>query len=139
MAGAFKVERQQIERKIQLIAGFKMIQIPINNVPNQSFNVTLETVLCKITLQSKDNPQGYTNDVKALESSLYFSLETNNNEITNATICENLNPLIKQDYLGFSGNFLFVDTQGGSNPFYNGLNTRFLLVYLTDEEYAQLQ
>jgi len=116
-----------------------MIQIPVNNVPNQIFNVTLETVLCRIKLQSKDNVLGYNEDPNALTSSLYFSLETNNNEITNTTICENLNFLIKQSYVDFGGNFLFVDTQGKSDPYYSELNTRFLLIYLTADEYAQLQ
>jgi hypothetical protein len=38
--------------------------------------------------------------------------------------------------MGFIGNLLFVDTQGSSDPTYDGLGSRFSLVYLTAEEYA---
>ena len=39
-------------------------------------------------------------------------------------------------YTGFIGNLLFIDTQGNSDPSYDGLGSRFSLVYLTAEEYA---
>lgn len=53
-------------------------------------------------------------------------------------LCLDANPIIPTHYLGFSGNFIFVDTQGNSDPTYAGLGSRFQLVYLTAEEYALL-
>ena len=38
--------------------------------------------------------------------------------------------LVRQLYLGFSGWIYFIDGSGqGKNPFYQGLGTRFSLVY----------
>lgn len=55
-----------------------------------------------------------------------------------AVICENLNRIIRSAYLnervGFSGDFVFQDTQGNSDPVFTGLGTRFRLLYLTQDE-----
>ena len=52
-------------------------------------------------------------------------------------LCENLNRIVRSLYLGFSGDFVFFDTQGGNDPqdpIYTGLGSRFVLVYLTPSD-----
>lgn len=117
-----------------------MLEIPIQPVPNQSLTVVVNQINCKINLNTRTKPN-YFNldlDLEEREFVLYFDLEANSSSITRATICENLTPLIKQDYLGFSGNFIFVDLEGDSNPFYEGLGSRFRLLYLENLNNVQL-
>lgn len=53
-------------------------------------------------------------------------------------ICQNLNRIIRNAYLndsvGFSGDFCFIDTQGSSDPVFDGLGTRYQLAYLAEAE-----
>jgi hypothetical protein len=39
-------------------------------------------------------------------------------------------------YTPFVGDFVFLDTQGTSNPFYTGLGTRYQLIYLEAADLA---
>lgn len=47
-------------------------------------------------------------------------------------ICQNLNPVAHAEYLGLGGDFVFVDTQGSDDPTYDGLNSRYVLVFVDD-------
>jgi hypothetical protein len=38
-------------------------------------------------------------------------------------------PLVRYQYLGFSGDLVIVDTQGADDPLYMGLGDRWLLLY----------
>lgn len=55
-----------------------------------------------------------------------------------AVVCQNLNRIIRNQYLNravdFSGDFLFKDLQGSSDPVYTGLGDRYQLFYVTDDE-----
>ena len=39
------------------------------------------------------------------------------------------NKLVREAYLGFTGDLFFVDTQGNDNPDYTGLDGRFLFLW----------
>ena len=59
----------------------------------------------------------------------------NNALIIGGVICENLNRIVRDAYFGFIGDFMFFDTLtddngDGSDPYYTGLNSQFLLIYL---------
>ena len=43
--------------------------------------------------------------------------------------CNDRVGLVRQAYLGFTGWLYFVDTQGGDDPYYTGLGSRYILVY----------
>jgi len=58
--------------------------------------------------------------------------------IISGVICENLNRIVRDAYLGFSGDFAWYDTQGTSDPVYTGIGTRFVLLYLTPDDLAAL-
>lgn len=57
-------------------------------------------------------------------------------------VCENMNRIIRSAYLneaaGFSGDFVFFDSQGSSDPTYAGLGSRFQLVYLSKVDLAAM-
>ena len=53
-----------------------------------------------------------------------------------ATIARDAVPLVSRDYAGFSGNLMFIDTQGANDPDYTLMGSRYSLVYLTAAEYA---
>ncbi len=100
-----------------------MQEIPIKAVAAQNFYVIINEQICSINIYTRGNY-------------LYFDLAVNNASITRCTICRNIAKLVKQDYLGFNQNFIFLDTQGETDPFYTGLGTRYKLFYLDAEENA---
>lgn len=115
-----------------------MQTVPLLATPNQRFTVTLNEVLYNIYLRTEDALLGYSDEETEPQSHLYISVEDSTQPYTNSRICQNLNPLIPESYRGFDGQLLFVDLEGDDDPEFNGLNTRFLLIYLTEEEYAEL-
>lgn len=99
-----------------------MQQIQIQPVPAQVLKVVLDGQNCQLSIYQK--PQG-----------LFFDLSVDGTSIVAAVVCRDAVPVVCRNYAGFSGNLLFIDTQGSSDPEYTGLNSRFQLVYLTEAEY----
>lgn len=94
-----------------------MIQvIPITAAASQSFTIQLGSQNCAINIYQKS-------------TGLYFDLAINNNPCVNTVLCLNLVGLVREVYYGFSGQLCFVDTQGTSDPTYDGLGARYQLVY----------
>ena len=102
-----------------------MQTIPLQAVPSQTTSVVLGGKNCAIALYQKD--QG-----------LFFDLSADSQPIVAGVLALDANKLVCREYLGFPGNILFLDTQGNEDPYYTGLGTRFVLVYLTAEENAVL-
>lgn len=100
-----------------------MQTVPLQSVPSQSTRVVLGGQNCQISLNQK--PQG-----------LFFDLSVDGVAIVNNIIARDAVPLVCREYVGFTGNLLFVDTQGSADPDYTGLAAKFSLVYLTAEEYV---
>lgn len=90
--------------------------IPISPVASQSFTIKLGNQNCSIKIYQ-------------LTTGLFFDLYIDGNPIVIAMICLNLVGLVREDYLDFVGQLAFVDTQGTSDPTYDGLGSRFQLVY----------
>ena len=103
-----------------------MQEIPIQPVPSQITKVVLGAQNCQILIYQK--PQG-----------MFVDINVNGSDIVTGVIARDAVPLVCRDYVGFSGNILFIDTQGKDDPNYEGFGTRFSLVYLTAEEYALIQ
>ncbi len=94
--------------------------IPLAPVPTQTLSIVLAGQNCAI-------------EVKTLATGLYFSLSNDGTPVCVNTVCRNLaRLLLNRGYTGFVGDFVFVDTQGASNPVYTGLGDRFLLIYNDD-------
>ena len=90
--------------------------IPLTAVGAQSFTVLLGTQQCAINIYQ-------------LSTGLYCDLVANNTDIVSTMLCLNLVGLVREAYLGFTGQLFFYDTQGTSDPDYSGLGDRYQLVY----------
>lgn len=103
-----------------------MQTVPLQPIPSQASKVVLGGQNCQISIYQK--PQG-----------IFVDISADDVEIASGTIARDTVPLVSREYSGFIGNLLFIDTQGSSDPSYDGLGSRFFLVYLTAEEYALIQ
>lgn len=95
--------------------------VPTQPVANQSIQVQLDGQACTIYLQQ-------------LAYGLFIDLYVNNTLIIAGVICENLNRIVRNAYLGFLGDLAFCDTQGRDDPVYTSLGSRWVLLYLTEAE-----
>lgn len=91
--------------------------IPIQDVFSQTLNVILGGKSCTIDIYQKS-------------TGLYCNLYVNNILIIGGVICQNLNRIVRDAYLGFPGDLYFVDTQGAGDPISPGLGTRYQLMYV---------
>lgn len=95
--------------------------IPLQPVPSQMITVSLANQTCQILVSQK-------------LSGMYLDLYVQNNLIIGGVICQNLNRIVRDAYLGFVGDLVFVDSQGFDDPVYTGLGSRFNLAYLSAAE-----
>lgn len=97
--------------------------IPIISAASQTFSVVLAEQSCKVDLYQK-------------YSGFYCNLYLDNELVIGGVICENINRIVRDPYLGFVGDLIFIDTQGSDDPDYStdGLGTRFLFAYLTETD-----
>ena len=102
-----------------------MLVVPLQTLTNQ-------------TLQVQLNGQACTLNIFQYAYGLFASIAVGATPIVNSVICENLVRLVRDTYLGFVGDFVFVDTQGSDNPNYTELGTRWLLIYLDPADLAAL-
>lgn len=93
--------------------------VPTQPVANQTLQVQLSGQACVINLYQT-------------AYALFMDLYVGNSLVVCGVICENLNRIVRSAYLGFDGDFAFVDTQGLSDPIYYGLGSRWQLVYFDD-------
>jgi hypothetical protein len=103
-----------------------MQTIPIQDTFSQTLTVQLGGQNTQINLYQKS------------ENHLYCDLFVNNVAIVTGVICQNLNRIVRDAYLGFVGDLCFFDTQGtttppstGLDPTSPGLGTRYLFLYLS--------
>ena len=91
--------------------------IPLQAVPSQILTVSLGGQACRINIYQK-------------LTGLYCNLYINDVLILGGAICENLNRIVRDAYLGFIGDLAFIDNQGTDDPVYTGFGTRFSFLYL---------
>lgn len=101
--------------------------VPLQPLAAQTVTVNLNNQACTITVSQKS-------------TGMFIDLYVDNALIIGGVICQNLNVIVRNAYLGFIGDIAFVDTQGDPNtgltqdPFYTGLGSRFLLEYFLPSE-----
>lgn len=100
-----------------------MQQVAPQAVPNQQLQVQLGT-------------QAVTLNIYQTAFALHMDVLVGAVAIVSGVICENLNRIIRDAYLGFSGDFVWFDTQGTTDPVYTGIGTRYQLVYLSPSDLA---
>lgn len=94
-----------------------MLIVPLSAVASQVFDVTLGSQDCRIQVYQKS-------------ANLYLDLYVSNAALMKGVICRDRLLLVRQDYLGFTGDLAFFDIQGTSDPVYPGLSSRFMLAYM---------
>lgn len=101
-----------------------MLIVPLQPVPSQLVNVTLNEQACQIS-------------VRQLGTGLFVDLYINDALVIGGVIAETSNVIVRSAYLGFSGDLAFIDVQPTpvpTDPFYSGIGTRFFLSYLAPSE-----
>lgn len=96
--------------------------VPLIAVPNQVVTVIVAHQICRL-------------NVYQTFYGLFMDVYSNGNLIIAGVICENLNRIVRSEYLGFAGDFVFYDTISRDDPDYTGLGDQFQLLYIdpTDE------
>ena len=94
-----------------------MIIVPLQAVPNQTVNIQL-------------GGQYVILNVYAKFYGLFLDVYANGNLIVAGVICENVNRIVRDLYLGFVGDFIWIDNQGSTDPVYTGIGARYSLAYL---------
>ena len=101
-------------------------QIPLGAVAGQTFSINLGNQACLIELRTLG---------LGVDAHLYFSLTVSGSPIVTTRVCRNRQRLLLDaQYRGFQGDFMFIDTQGDTDPAYTGLGTRYVLVYILQAE-----
>lgn len=90
--------------------------IPLVAVPSQTLSVQLGEQKCRINVYQK-------------LTGLYLDLYADDVAIGVGILCHDRVWLIRDAYLGFTGDLAFVDTQGTGDPDYTGLADRFSLLW----------
>lgn len=95
--------------------------VPLNSSPNQTLTIGLNNQACQIAVYQRF-------------FGLFCDVFVNDEIIIAGVLCQNLNRIVRNLYLGFSGDLMFFDTQGNSDPDYTGLGSKFVLVYLSPDD-----
>lgn len=106
-----------------------MLIVPLQPVPSQRIKTTISGQIVSL-------------DVYQRRYGLFINVYVNEVLEVGAVICQNLNRIIRDQYLnenvGFSGDFVFCDTQGSSDPVFSGLGLRFQLAWLSPDDLAAM-
>jgi hypothetical protein len=97
--------------------------VPISDVPSQILSVSLNGQSCRLRIFTR-------------RSSIYMDIFVNDVLLVAGARCRNFVPIARDVYLGFSGELVFRDLQGTTDPASPGLNTRYQLVYLSADDMA---
>lgn len=97
--------------------------IPLPAFASQTFNVVLAGQSCALNLYQKS-------------TGLYLDLAIAGRAVASGVLCRDRVKLLRQEYLGFLGDLAFMDTQGQDDPHFDGLGSRWVLVYLEPEDVA---
>lgn len=98
-----------------------MQEVPAQALPNQSLQVQLGAQACTLNIYQ-------------LAYGLFMDVYVNGVLIIGGVACQDVNRIVRDLYLGFVGDLMWVDTQGADDPIYTGLGTRFRLMYLDAAE-----
>ena len=114
--------------------------IPIQSVPAQQFNVTLNNQACTIKLYFKQMWIPAASEIPTDPPIMepvnigFLDLYLNDALVIGGVRCMDRNLIVRNSYLGLTGDLAFVDTQGFSDPLPTGLGSRFLLTYWSEIE-----
>lgn len=93
-----------------------IVEIPLLSVKSQLLSVQLGGQSCQIKIAHRT-------------FGMYVDLYVNQSLIIGGVLALNDNRIVRSKYLGFLGDLYFHDRHGTSNPSYDGLGSRFVLLY----------
>ena len=93
-----------------------MQTFPLADVPSQILSVSAGSQSCRLRIFTR-------------RADLYLDLYVADTLVLSGAPCRDGVPIVRDAYLGFIGDLMFVDTQGSSDPSTSGLGSRFSLVY----------
>ncbi|EIF30971.1 hypothetical protein BCh11DRAFT_06483 [Burkholderia sp. Ch1-1] len=91
--------------------------VPLSAIPSVRLSILLGGQNCQIKVYQKT-------------TGVYLDLSVNDAPVVSGVICRDRVALVRDAYLGFTGDLSFFDTQGVSDPSYEGFGARWQLVYL---------
>ena len=94
-----------------------MLEVPIQATPSQVVNIAIGGQACALNVYAKS-------------AGVFMDVYVSGSLIVGGVICQNFNRIVRDAYLGFVGDFSWWDTQGSSDPTYDGFGTRYVLTYL---------
>ena len=94
-----------------------MLIIPTQPLPAQTLQVSLSGQAVQLNIYQKS-------------TGLFMDVYSNTVLVIAGVICQNLNLIVRSTYLGFLGDFFFIDTLGATDPVYTGLGDQYQLAYL---------
>lgn len=98
-----------------------MLSLTLQPTPSQAFTATLSGQRCYVEIYQKS-------------TGLFLDLTVNGYPVLSGQLCLANVLLVRLAYLGFVGDLVFVDTLGTQDPTYDGLGSRYALVYLSPSE-----
>ncbi|EPF2606912.1 phage baseplate plug family protein [Yersinia enterocolitica] len=98
-----------------------MRTVSIEPLKSQSISVSLGGQQCEIRLIQR-------------ESFMYMDLTSNSIPLIQGVPCLYGNKMVGYKYLGFIGDFVFIDNAGRSDPEWSGIGSRFYLYYIEESD-----
>lgn len=93
-----------------------LMVVPLNALPAQSITPLLGNQPCKINIYQR-------------LTGLFVDLYVNDAQVVTGVLALNMVKVVREAYRGFTGDIYFYDTQGVSDPTYDGLGERYVLLY----------
>lgn len=90
--------------------------IPLAAVPSQTLSIQLGGKACRLSIYQK-------------RTGLYADITVNDRLVLSGVLGRDRTWLVRGAHFGFPGDLTFIDGQGGSDPHYTGLGTRYRLVW----------
>lgn len=98
-----------------------MIEIPLSPIPGQRLQIVLDDQNVTLQLRQKG-------------ARLYIDLDVSGTPVMGGAICSDRTNVKQFKTMPFRGGLYFVDTKGRDAPQFEGLGTRWVLMYLSEEE-----
>lgn len=91
--------------------------IPLADTYSQTLSTTLAGQSCRINVYQR-------------ATGLFLDLYVADKLVIGGVICQNGNLIVRDAYLGFVGDLMFIDNLGKTDPHSPGLGSRYSLCYL---------
>lgn len=114
-----------------------MQAVPLSPVSSQTVQFVAGGQNCQLSVYTNDGYDYSDPTLNTEKDYIAIDFAYNGIQMTNTQNCLNLKRLlVNRQYLGFVGDFMFVDTQGTSDPEFDGLGSRYVLLYLEAADLA---